>query len=232
MLDWLVDLQTVIHGIVSEDIAGFAASGDLVTLWSLLPLAIGLGAIHALTPGHNKLVLATYLVGERPPILHALGMSALLSLIHIASAVAIALSANWLVSRTITSAGQAPLLEISSRLLLVAIGAWMMVRAFRRSDHVHGQGAVFAVAAGLIPCPLTLFIMFYAVTQGVPQAGLLFASAMLIGVGGVLCLVGIVSTLAAGLLSQNAAAWARGSRFIEGIAGAGLIAIGAVQLMT
>lgn len=232
MLDWLVGLQTVIHRIVSDDIAGFAASGDLATLWSLLPLAIGLGAVHALTPGHNKLVLATYLVGERPPIARALGMSALLSLIHIASAVVIALGANWLVSRTITSAGQAPILEISSRLLLVAIGVWMVLRALRHGGHVHGQGAVFAVAAGLIPCPLTLFIMFYAVTQGVPQAGLVFAGAMLIGVGGVLCLVGIASTLAAGFLTRNAAAWAGGSRVIEGIAGIALIAIGAVQLLS
>jgi nickel/cobalt exporter len=232
MLDWLVSLQTIIHGIVSDDIAGFAASGDLVTLWSLLPLAIGLGAVHALTPGHNKLVLATYLVGERPPIMRALGMSALLSLTHIASAVFIALGANWLVSRTITSSGQAPILEISSRLLLVAIGAWMVLRALRHGSHAHGQGAIFAIAAGLIPCPLTLFIMFYAMTQGVPQAGLVFASAMLIGVGSVLCLVGIASTLAAGFLARNAAAWANGSRIIEGIAGIVLIAVGAVQLLS
>ena len=232
MLDWLVGLQTVIHGIVSEDIASFVASGDLATLLSLLPLAVGLGAIHALTPGHNKLVLATYLVGERPPMVRALGMSALLSLIHIASAVVIALGASWLVSRTITSAGQAPVLQISSRILLVAIGAWMVLRALRHRSHVHGEGAVFAVAAGLIPCPLTLFIMFYAVSQGVPQAGLVFAVAMLIGVGGVLCLVGIASTLAAGFLSQNAAAWASGPRFIGGIAGVAMIAIGAAQLLS
>lgn len=231
MLDWLVGLQTAIHGILSEEIAAFASSGEFGALWSLLPLAIGLGAVHALTPGHNKLVLATYLVGERPPMLQALGLSALLSLTHIASAVLIALGANWLISRTLTSAGQAPALELASGLLLIGIGAWMVLRAMRHTGHTHGQGTIFAVAAGLIPCPLTLFIMFYAVTQGVPQVGLAFAASMLVGVGGVLCLVGIATTLAAGFLGRNAATWAGWARLIEGTAGIGLMLIGFAQVL-
>ncbi|ODT65220.1 MAG: hypothetical protein ABS75_32515 [Pelagibacterium sp. SCN 63-23] len=231
MLEWLVGLQSAIHATLSEDIAAYASNGENAILWSLLPLAIGLGAVHAMTPGHNKLVLATYLVGERPPLLKSLGMSALLSLTHIASAVVIALGANWLISRTLTSAGQAPALELSSRLLLIGIGGWMVFRALRRSGHTHGQGTVFALAAGLVPCPLTLFIVFYAVTQGVPEAGLIFAAAMLVGVSAVLCLVGVTSALAAEILKRHAAAWAGGSQVIEAVAGIVLITIGLVQLL-
>ena len=39
------------------------------------------------------------------------------------------------------------------------------------------------VVAGLIPCPLTLFVMFLSLARGVPEAGLTFALAMITGVG-------------------------------------------------
>jgi ABC-type nickel/cobalt efflux system permease component RcnA len=52
------------------------------------------------------------------------------------------------------------------------------------------------VMAGLIPCPLTLFLMFHAVSLGVPEVGLAFALAIVIGVGLVLASVAFVSVLA------------------------------------
>src|SRR5207247_125084 len=39
--------------------------------WLLLLLAAGFGAIHALTPGHGKTLVAAYLVGERGTLWHA-----------------------------------------------------------------------------------------------------------------------------------------------------------------
>jgi nickel/cobalt exporter len=39
------------------------------------------------------------------------------------------------------------------------------------------------VIAGLVPCPLTLFAIFFALSRGVPEAGLTFAVAMMLGVG-------------------------------------------------
>ena len=41
---------------------------------------------------------------------------------------------------------------------------------------------MFAIFAGLIPCPLTFFVMTFAALHGVVEAGLAFAVVMLIGV--------------------------------------------------
>jgi ABC-type nickel/cobalt efflux system permease component RcnA len=49
--------------------------------------------------------------------------------------------------------------------------------------------------AGLIPCPLTLFVMTFAISRGVPQAGVAFATVMMIGVALVLCAVALVAVL-------------------------------------
>jgi len=78
----------------------------------------------------------------------------------------------------------------------IGVGLWLLLRASLGRPHVHGEGILAGVAAGLIPCPLTLFLMFFATSRGVPEAGLTFAFAMVIGVGLVLCAVAIASVWA------------------------------------
>ena len=55
---------------------------------------------------------------------------------------------------------------------------------------------MLGVIAGLVPCPLTLFAMFLALSRGVPEAGLIFAVAMMAGVGATLALVATATVLA------------------------------------
>ncbi len=50
-------------------------------------------------------------------------------------------------------------------------------------------------AAGLIPCPLTLFVMTFATSRGVPEAGVAFAAVMMIGVALVLGTVALAAVL-------------------------------------
>src|SRR3954447_24350242 len=66
-MDVLIALQRWINASISADLSAFATSRDLATLAGILPLGIVFGAIHALTPGHGKTVLASYLVGSRLP---------------------------------------------------------------------------------------------------------------------------------------------------------------------
>lgn len=51
-------------------------------LWVLLCLAFGFGAVHALTPGHGKTLVAAYLVGERGTAWHAILLGLVTTLTH------------------------------------------------------------------------------------------------------------------------------------------------------
>ncbi len=230
ILAWLVALQGDIQRSVADQISAFSASGDWLALLGTMPLAIMFEMAHALTPGHNKLVLATYVLGERLGLLKALATSMLLSATHIGSAVAIGFGANWLVSRTITQAGRAPLLETISHTLLAAIALWMIWRAVRPAGS-HEHPGLFAVAAGLVPCPLTLFIVVMATSMGSPEAGLIFALAMLVGVGSVLSLVGLVAHLGAARMSGIVGRFELAGRAVLGLGGAMLLLLGLIPLL-
>ena len=58
----------------------------------------------------------------------------------------------------------------------------MLWQGIRRSGHQHaGQATAAGFAAGLIPCPLTLFVMTFAISRSVPEAGVALAAVMMVG---------------------------------------------------
>jgi nickel/cobalt exporter len=184
MLQIVIDIQRDIYLALAEHIKAFAAGGSLGAFLAFLPLGVVFGAVHALTPGHSKSILATYLTGSSAGMGRGLLVSLALSFTHVTMAVIIAWFSLPLVSRMLGSAGDTPALENISRGLLGIIGLWMLWSAFFRPAHTHGEGEGLAVGmmAGLIPCPLTLFVMSFAMSRGVPVAGLLFAVVMMFGV--------------------------------------------------
>ena len=131
MFELLFAVRRTIREALSADIAAFSETGNWLALMSVLPLGIIFGVAHALTPGHSKSVLGAYVPGSGLGAARALATAFVLALTHISSAIVLALVANALVTRSIVGAGQAPALELASRPLLVAIGAWLIVRALR-----------------------------------------------------------------------------------------------------
>jgi nickel/cobalt exporter len=234
MLAFLIDVQRSIYAALSNDIAAYSNSRDIVALLAVLPLGIVFGAVHAMTPGHSKSVLAAYILGSGLNSTRALLASFVLSVTHISSAVLLALVTNSLVTRTLVGAGRAPALEWTSRLILVAIGLWLIFRAIRARPHLHREGIATGVIAGLIPCPLTLFVMTLALSRGAPEAGLAFSVSMLLGVATVLGAVAVISVVARNslvhLFDNHGVAIAQISRGLDALAGAALMSIALREL--
>ncbi len=195
-MEFLFLIQQRIRDILTAQFANYAAQPDLSLFLWLVPFGIVFGAVHALTPGHSKTVVASYVLGSRLSALKSLAMSGALAFVHVASAVVIALTAVALVKKTIGGAGRAPALEIASGVLLAVLGVWLLVRGMRAKPHLHNEGILVGVAAGLIPCPLTLFTMVLAQSRGVPEAGVAFAATMMAGVALTLSIVAVATALA------------------------------------
>ena len=235
-MDFLVGLQRWINASITADLSAFAATRDWFALLIVLPFGIAFGAVHALTPGHGKTVLASYLVGSRLAVLRALAVAGALALTHVGSAVVLALAAAPILTRTLGGVGRAPVLEDISRGLLALIGLWFLFRALRGRTHEHREGIVVGIVAGLVPCPLTLFAMFLALSRGVPEAGLTFALAMVLGVGATLCIVAALTVLArervVRVIARQGGSIERTSRMLEVLTGALLIAVGIGELLS
>lgn len=230
----IVALQRWIYGALTADLDLFAADRSWLTLMAMLPAGVVFGAVHAMTPGHGKSILASYLLGSRLAALRAFLVAAVLAVTHVGTAVLIAVLALPLVRRTLVGAGEAPAAEYLSRGLLIAIGLWLILRAWRGRSHLHGEGLAVGFVAGLVPCPLTLIVMFYALGRGVPEAGLTFAAAMAVGVLATLASVALVTILARGwavrLMERFGASAQTLGRVLDAVAGCLVIMLAGREL--
>ncbi|MFK0692275.1 nickel/cobalt transporter [Mesorhizobium sp. IMUNJ 23033] len=234
MFQTLVEFQRTIYLTLGEQIKLLSVAGDWLAFMAFLPMGVIFGAAHALTPGHSKAVLATYLAGSEAKIGRGLLVSLTLSFTHVTIAVLIAVLSLPLVSIALGSVGRAPLLEDISRGLLGLIGIWMLWRALSHGHYHKHEGEAVGVMAGLIPCPLTLFVMTFAISRGVPGAGILFAFVMMMGVALTLSIVAVLSILFRERLMHFFASQPRRfdtiSRTIEGAAGLALAGVALWQI--
>src|SRR5262249_17598241 len=111
-----------------------AAAGQGVLLLLLLA-AFGWGAVHALSPGHGKAMVAAYLVGTRGTARHALALGLTVTVTHTIGVfalgvVALALSAYVLPEQLY------PWLNLVSGLLVLGVGA-SVVRSRVRHARAH-----------------------------------------------------------------------------------------------
>lgn len=104
-----------------------------------LLVAVGLGAAHALTPGHGKTIVGAYLVGSRGTARHALFLGLTTTITHTAGVFAL----GFLVlgaSAFILPEQLYPWLGVLSGLLVVFIGASIFRGHFRHwLSHRHGE---------------------------------------------------------------------------------------------
>ncbi|HEY6781234.1 MAG TPA: sulfite exporter TauE/SafE family protein [Thermoleophilaceae bacterium] len=191
-----------------------AAAGEGVLVLLLLA-AFGWGALHALSPGHGKAMVAAYLVGTRGTARHAVALGATVTVTHTIGVFALGL-VTLALSQYVLPEDLYPWLTLVSGLMVVGVGAAVLRSRLRRThDHHHhhhhpeqlgwrgivGMGA----AAGLIPCPSALVVLLAAISQHEVALGLLLIVAFSLGLAGTLTVLGLAVVSARRLIPPRLA---------------------------
>src|SRR5664279_617949 len=112
--------------------------------------AFAFGAVHALSPGHGKTLVAAYLVGTRGTPRHAIFLGLMVTFTHTISVFALGLVTLYL-SRFVLPETITPILGAVSGVTIVWVGATLLYRRTvgRRMTapaqglaHDHGDGRV------------------------------------------------------------------------------------------
>jgi nickel/cobalt exporter len=222
----------------------------------MVALALGVGALHALGPGHGKTLIGAYLVGAGGSVRHAVGVGAAVSVMHTASVLMlglVVLSAE----RLFAPERVYPVLGLASGLIALGLGSAMLVSRIHSRTHVdggahpHDQGhdhehlhasplsrrglLALAFSGGILPSPTALVVLLASVSLGRSALGLLLIAAFSLGLAGALIGVGILTVHARDLAQRRLTE--RAARLLP-VASAGAIATmglfltvrGAIQL--
>jgi nickel/cobalt transporter (NicO) family protein len=192
-----------------------AASGERILLLLLLA-AFGWGALHALSPGHGKAMVAAYLVGTRGTARHAVALGATVTVTHTIGVFALGV-VTLALAQYVLPEDLYPWLTLVAGLMVVVIGTGVLRSRLRKTRHHHhhshapealgwrgllGMGA----AAGLIPCPSALVVLLAAISQHEVALGLLLITAFSLGLAGTLTVLGLAVVSARKLIPPRLAA--------------------------
>jgi len=117
-----------------------AAAGDGLLIF-LLIAAFGWGALHALSPGHGKAMVAAYLVGAHGEARHAVMLGAMVTVTHTIGVFALG-AITLLLSQYILPEDLYPWLNLIAGLLVLVVGAFVLRARLRGvpEGHHHGPG--------------------------------------------------------------------------------------------
>ena len=189
-------------------LAGFAARPDLSAglIALMIAAAVGVGAIHALGPGHGKSLIGAYLIGADGTLRQAAAVGAAVSVMHTASVLGLGilvLSAE----RVFAPERVYPWLGLASGLVALGLGAALLVSRIRAisegghgHDHPHPdrplsrRGLVaLAFAGGILPSPSAVVVLLGSVAIGRTALGLVLIAAFSAGLAVSLVAVGVLA---------------------------------------
>jgi nickel/cobalt exporter len=190
--------------------------------WAYLPMAVLLGILHALEPGHAKSLMAGYIIAIQGRVRDAvtLGISAAIS--HTLIVWLLAGLGLYLADALILETAR-PYLSTVAGVAALIIAGWMLWSLHRDAGHDHdhghdhshdhghdhsppptsgprpslGQIALVGLTGGLIPCPAAVTVLILCLN--IKQASLGFTMVLAFSLGLALTLVGVGVLAAVGL---------------------------------
>jgi ABC-type nickel/cobalt efflux system permease component RcnA len=236
----LLSLQHEIQRSLASEFRAAYGSTSVLSPIVLILTAFAFGAVHAVTPGHGKSVVASYFLGQSGAPRRGFIMSAKVIATHVLSAIVLVLAATFLVH---VSFGAKPVDYPAVRLIsyagVTAVGSWLLRQSLRREHALawHGPAAregALPYFAGLSPCPLTTMIMVVALANGMVVLGLLVSLSMALGMTVTVTLFALAVILSRRwlltVLQRHAARVDRVGRVLE-IAGASAVTLVGLLLL-
>lgn len=180
--------------------------GDNSMYFYILAVSFIYGLVHALGPGHGKMVIASYFLIKGAKTKEALKAGFLTSVIHTISALSITLILFAFFQNSITEYFQeinANMYKVSA-VFIILIALYLLYETIKdrdveekrvKEEKIKGRSILsIATSIGIVPCPGVMTIVLFSMILGYYTLGVLSAIMMSIGMGITISFAAILST--------------------------------------
>jgi len=231
--------------------------GNAAHAWLYLPIAVVLGALHALEPGHAKSLMAAYIVAIRGTPRQAVVLAVSAATGHTIIVWILAIAALTLGERYIVVEAE-PWLTALSGVLIVFLAIrmfWMLRRRNRNSHHHHGndhghghhdhghsheppvisghvgtgQIVWFGFTGGLLPCPAAIAVLLVCIQLKAFALGVAMVAAFSVGLALTLIAIGLAVVWGSGKLAKSFPGFERYAQRLPYLSAALVMAVGAIM---
>ena len=203
ILKKFIEIQQQLNAAISSNFREIGDGDSLIPILTILGIAFIYGVVHALGPGHGKLLVSSYFLRNNRSYKEAFKMGYLISIIHTISALSISFILYYLLEVVFSQTFQ----EVSfymtkiSALLIIGVGIYLFFEQHKEHqlpESNQRSDLSIALSAGVIPCPGVMTIILFSILIGNVSVGIAAAVFMSVGMGLTISLSAIVATATRG----------------------------------
>ncbi len=204
----------VADNMINELIREFTTDFKLSSLLLLSLISFLYGVAHSIGPGHGKSLVATFFLKEKHPVVRSVVLSFIISVIHTGSALVL----SFLLFYVLTGIKGMFRIKLqsyfmtASGLMILALGILFFI--FKLIGHNHEDSnadntykssngikniVLVGISAGIVPCPASLMIMLFALSNNIIVIGLFSVLSISLGMFVLLSVIGAIT-----IYSRNA----------------------------
>ena len=202
---WQKDMNSKLTTLLKD----LGDSFNLTYFLVLMAISTAFGVIHAIGPGHGKMIVGAYFLKEKSSPIKAVKIGCTIAVTHSGLAILLGLIFGLIV-KGMKMHGRSDIqnyIEIVGGVLIALLGIYYLWQQLSKNDHLHKISSgknelLIGVFSGLVPCPISMTIILFSLYFDVFFFGLISVIFFSVGMAFTISLIGIIMIKSRGFISK------------------------------
>lgn len=197
---WLkiVEVQKELNSTLTKNLKILQEEFNFKILLTLLLIGFIYGVVHALGPGHGKMLVGAYFLQGEASIFSSIKIGTIISITHSGSAAILGiLFGIFMKSAGMYKHDVQNYIGLISGILIAILGIVYLFLSLFKKAHVHKilsqkNEALLGVFSGMVPCPVSLTIILFSIYLKMLWVGIAVVITLSLGMAVTISSIGII----------------------------------------
>jgi len=165
---------------------------NISLLFLVLFFSFFYGIIHALGPGHGKIIISSFMLTHKERKITSIKIGSLVAIIHGFSAIVVVLGIYFIFKKGLLLKFDEvkTIIDTVSSIIIILLGVYLLIHGLysifkkvQKEDIIKSKKSLFvtALSIGIVPCPGAALILLFSINKDLIYVGVLAVIAMSLG---------------------------------------------------
>ena len=202
---WQKDMNSKLNRILKDMKHGFKLKYFLI----LISVSLLFGVLHAIGPGHGKMIVGAYFLKEKSSPINALKLGSIIAITHSGLAILLGIIFGIIV-KSMKMHGRIDVqnyMGIISGAFITLLGTYYLWQKIKDKEHFHylpgkKNEILLGIFSGMVPCPVSMTIILFSIYLDVFFFGFLSVLFFSVGMACTISLLGFITIKSRHLISR------------------------------
>ncbi len=202
---WQKEMNSKLNRILKDMKHGFKLKYFLI----LISVSLLFGVLHAIGPGHGKMIVGAYFLKEKSSSINALKLGSIIAVTHSGLAILLGIIFGIIV-KSMKMHGRIDVQNIIGMIsgaFITLLGTYYLWQKIKDKEHYHylrgkKNEILLGIFSGMVPCPVSMTIILFSIYLDVFFFGFISVLFFSVGMAFTISLLGFITIKSRHLISR------------------------------